>query len=103
MLFGKRTNRSVSARKMREWVANQRLNKVVALLETGDIDTKLNAIGILATINMINVKRELLKSLNDSTESVALKAADSLDYMGVTPAEREEVTKCRNYWKKKSN
>ena len=85
---------------MKSWSDKQQLSKVVDLLEQGDRETKLRAIGFLSGINMINVKRELLKCLLVEDEEIALKAASSLEYMGVVPEERDAVNACKKKWGK---
>ena len=85
---------------MQNWADKQKLSKVVDLLVQGDKETKLAAIGFLSTINMINVKRELLACLENPDEEIALKAVESLEYMGVTPEERDVVNACKKKWGK---
>jgi len=99
-LFKKTKNRKVPLSKMKSWSDKQQLSKVVDLLEQGDRETKLRAIGFLSGINMINVKRELLKCLLVEDEEIALKAASSLEYMGVVPEERDAVNACKKKWGK---
>jgi len=101
-LFKKTKNRKVPLSKMKKWADTQQLAKVVELLEQGDRETILMAVGFLSTINMINVKRELLKCLDAEDEEIALKTAKSLEYMGVTPEERLAVEKCKKKWGKSS-
>lgn len=97
-LFKKTSNREVSLSKMKKWSEKQQLSKVVVLLEQGNKETKLRTIAFLSSINMINVKRELLKCLAFEDKEIALKTVESLEYMGVTPEEREQVDACKRKW-----
>lgn len=97
-MFKKKKNRKVSVKKMQGWLDKQKVELVVELLTTGDYQTRMDAIEFLSQINMANVKRELVKCLEDSVEGVAFKAAEKLEYMGVTPDERAEIAKCRKKW-----
>jgi len=99
MFFRKKKDRAVSVKKMKAWLDKQELEKVAELLQTGDVETRMNAVKFLSTINMANVKRELVKALQDPVEGVALLVAEKLEYMGVTPDERAEIEKYRKHWK----
>lgn len=103
MFFKKKNNRSVSAKKMKAWADKQQLEKVVELLESGNKETKTLAVKFLSEINMANVKRELVKALQDSDKEIALLVAEKLEYMGVNPDERVEIAKCRKRWKSTEN
>ena len=96
-MFG-RKNKSVSKAKMNKWVAKQRIELVVALLETGSYQTRVDAIEILARVNLIQVKEKLLKCLDDPMEGVARKAIESLEKMGITTEERMLVDACDQKW-----
>lgn len=84
---------------MQKWIDTKRIEKVVDLLQTGNYDTRMNAIELLAKVNLIQVKNALLECLEDAVRGVALQAADSIEKMGATPEEKERIRKCRAHWK----
>ena len=98
MLFS-RKNRKVSVKQMHKWIDSKRMEKVVDLLQTGNYDTRMKAIEILATVNLIQVKNALLECLDDQVRGVALKAAESIEIMGATPDEKARIRSCREHWK----
>ena len=97
MLFSKK-NRKVSVKQMQKWIDTKRMEKVVDLLQSGNYDTRMKAIEILATVNLIQVKNALLDCLDDKVRGVALKAAESIEIMGATPEERARIDRCRSHW-----
>ena len=97
MIF-RRKNKKVSARQMQKWIDTKRMEKVVALLQTGNYDTRMKAIELLAKVNLIQVKNALLECLEDNVKGVALQAANSLEKMGATPEEKERIRACRKHW-----
>ena len=97
-LFGFNKNKKVSTKKMRSYIESKRIEKVVDLLQKGDYDTRMKAIELLAEVNLIQVKNALMTCLDDKVRGVALKAAESLEIMGLVPHEREKVDACKKYW-----
>ena len=97
-MFKKKINRSVSADKIEGWIKSRQPEKVVELLQTGDVETRLQAVESLAHENMANIKRELIIALQDPEKEVALKVAETLYKMGVTAEEKVEVEKWKKHW-----
>ncbi len=83
---------------MQGWINNRQPEKVVELLQSGDVETRLQAVACLAHENMANIKRELILALQDPEKEVALKVAETLEKMGVTAEEKVEIEKCRKHW-----
>ena len=83
---------------MQKWIDTKRMEKVVDLLQSGNYDTRMTAIELLATVNLIQVKNALLICLDDDVRGVALQAADSIEKMGATPEEKKRIKDCRTYW-----
>lgn len=86
--FGKK---EIPEKKLREWQKNYRVEKIVEALQTAPTFTRLKAIEVLSEINMTQIKKELLKCLDDESHAIAERAAKALEYMGVTPEEREAI------------
>jgi HEAT repeat protein len=90
--FGKK---EITEKQLREWQAKYRVEKIVEVLHTGDTISRLRAMDVLEEINMTQVKRELIKCLDDENKDISLKAAQALENMGVTPEERKLVEAIR--------
>ena len=83
---------------MQKWIDTQRMEKVVDLLQTGNYETRMKAIELLAKVNLIQVKNALLVCLDDTVRGVALQASNSIEKMGATPEEKQRIRACREYW-----
>jgi hypothetical protein len=93
-MFG-RKGKDINEKKLRSWQAKGRPDKIVAALKTGNHLTRLKALEVLGEINMSQIKKEIILCLDDANTNFALKAADVLESMGVTPEERELIAACR--------
>lgn len=86
LFFG--SNRNVSAKKLKKWLDDGRLDKVVEVLTTGSKKTVIHAIETLREINMANVKRELITLAAHKDADISKKAMEVLEQMGLTTEER---------------
>ncbi len=87
--------KEVSEKKMRTWQQKGRPDKIVAVLKSGSHLSRLKALEILGEINMSQIKKEIIACFDDPNENFALKAAEVLESMGVTPEERKLIADCR--------
>jgi len=90
-MFGLGKKKDITEKKLRQWQTSFKVEKIVAVLHTGSPLSRLRAIEVLSEINMGPVKRELLTCMNEQSKPIADKAAEALERMGCTPAERELI------------
>lgn len=90
--FGKK---EIPEKKLREWQKNYRIEKIVYALHNAPLATRLKALEVLSEINMIQVKKALLLCLEDESHAIGVRAAKALEYMGVTPEERDALAAFR--------
>lgn len=94
-MFFNRKGKEIPEKKLRDWQKNYKVDKIVDVAKNANTISRLRAIEVLQEINMSQVKTQLLMLLDDQVPSIALKAADALESMGIVADERELVKACR--------
>jgi len=94
-MFGRK--KRYSKKKVQRWSDKGEVEKIVAVLEKGDVNSKIFAITELEVHNFMNVKRALFAALDDENKDVALRCVKVIKTMG---ANREEIEKIKEIEKK---
>ncbi len=93
-------NKSYSKKRLEKWSDSGKFEKLIKVLKDGNDISKVRAMDLLRFHNYIIVKNALNEALDEKKKFLALKAAESITYMGANEEELVKIEQVRKKWEK---